>query len=95
MSCAWSSQGDHRNAPSETNESLSTPSWELVPIRSQVGLAVQGKGEISPPCWIGEAKHPSPPECPPTQVASHWDIVDCLEFDLTRCDSAEDLIHSP
>ena len=35
---------------------------------------------------IGEASHPGPP----MQVA-HGDIVDCLEFDLTRCDSADGL----
>ena len=38
---------------------------------------------------IGETSHPGPLECPPMQVASHGDIMDCLEFDFTRCDSAD------
>ena len=49
---------------------------------------------------IGEGSHPGPPECGRTQVdsfQSHGDIVDCLEFDLTRCDSEDNLppIHCP
>ena len=47
----------------------------------------------------GEASHPGPPKCGRTQVdsQSHGDIVDCLEFDLTRCDSEDNSppIHCP
>ena len=109
MELAGRPQEDAR--PRKTNKSLSTPSLELVLVRSQVGFAAQGSGrdlstmmetlirligDAHEPLVseqdarfghrasrMGEASHPHPPECLPTQVASHGDIVDCLEFDLT------------
>ena len=39
--------------------------------------------------------HPGHPEYPPMQVVLCDNIVDCLEFDLTRCDSADDWPPNP